>query len=92
MDEAGNDDEITFILSKKEKEKLRCSTRSRKPTTKAKKEDETYAPPSDAEPIEEGDEEAEESWEAAALGWGFMSVAGLGVGSAAVLGGEVVDR
>ena len=42
--------------------------------------------------LEEGDEDAEEDWEAGALAWGLISAGGLGVGSAAVYGAEVLAR
>jgi hypothetical protein len=42
--------------------------------------------------IEEGDGDAEEDWEAAALAWGLVSVGGLGVGSGAVYGAEILAR
>lgn len=52
--------------------------------------DPSYQPHEDV--LEEGDEDAEEDWEAGALAWGLISAGGLGVGSAAVYGAEVLAR
>lgn len=40
----------------------------------------------------EGDEDAEEDWEIAALVWGMISTLGLGAGSAGVFGAESIVR
>lgn len=48
--------------------------------------------PSEADHIEEGDEEADDNWEVAAWVWGVITAAGLGVGSAGVYGAEAVAR
>jgi len=52
-------------------------------------EDEAYQP---TERLEEGDEDAEEDWEAGALAWGLITAGGLGAGSAAVYGAEIMAR
>jgi hypothetical protein len=41
---------------------------------------------------EEGDEDEEEDWEAAALTWGLIALSGLGAGSAGVFGAENTAR
>ncbi len=41
---------------------------------------------------EEGDVDEEEDWEAAALTWGLIAVAGLGTGSSGVYGAETTAR
>jgi hypothetical protein len=41
---------------------------------------------------EEGDEDEDEDWEAAALTWGLIAVAGLGTGSSGVFGAETTAR
>lgn len=48
--------------------------------------------PSQQEFVEEADEDAEEDYEIAALAWGLVSAGGLGIGSASVLGAEIVSR
>lgn len=53
--------------------------------------DSAYSP-SEASHVEEGDEEVEDNWEVAAWAWGIITSAGLGVGSPAVLGADVVGR
>jgi hypothetical protein len=53
--------------------------------------DDAYQP-ADNDQLEEGDENAEEDWEAGALAWGLTTVGGLGVGSAAIYGAEVIAR
>lgn len=55
-------------------------------------EDPTYHPTHAAEVMQEGDEGVEEDWEAGALAWGLISAGGLGLGSAAVYGAEVMAR
>jgi len=42
--------------------------------------------------MEEGDENAEDDWEAGALAWGLIAAGGLGMGSAAIYGAEVIAR
>jgi hypothetical protein len=42
--------------------------------------------------LEEGDEDATEDWEMGALAWGLITTGGLGLGSAAVYGAEVMAR
>jgi len=54
-------------------------------------DDASYVP-NEGSHLEEGDEEVEEDWEAAALAWGLISAGGLSVGSAAVYGAEVLAR
>ena len=53
--------------------------------------DDTYQP-ADNHQLEEGDENAEEDWEAGALAWGLTTAGGLGMGSAAIYGAEVIAR
>ncbi|KUJ12736.1 uncharacterized protein LY89DRAFT_699399 [Mollisia scopiformis] len=54
-------------------------------------EDDAAYEPTESDPLE-GDEETGEDWEMGALTWGLLSVGGLGVGTAAVYGAEVVGR
>jgi len=42
--------------------------------------------------MEEGDENAEEDWETGALAWGLITTGGLGMGSAAIYGAEILAR
>lgn len=60
-------------------------------TEEVKGEDPSYEPDAGAD-LEEGDDNNEEGWEAAALAWGLISAGGLAVGSAAVYGAEVLAR
>lgn len=48
--------------------------------------------PTESDQMEEGDENVEDDWEAGALAWGLITVGGLGMGSAAIYGAEVVAR
>ena len=48
--------------------------------------------PVESEPVDEGDEDGEEDWEAAALAWGLITTGGLGTGSAGIYGAEITAR
>jgi len=48
--------------------------------------------PADGDRLEEGDEEAEEDWESAAMAWGTIITGGLGKGSAGIFGAEIKAR
>jgi hypothetical protein len=39
--------------------------------------------------MKEGDENAEDDWEAGALAWGLITAGGLGMGSVAIYGAEI---
>lgn len=54
-------------------------------------EDTAYEP-SESDQLEEGDEDAEEDAEMAAFAWGLITAGGLGTGSAAVYGAEILAR
>ena len=53
--------------------------------------DDAYQP-TESDEMEEGDENAEDDWEAGALAWGLVTAGGLGMGSAAIYGAEVLAR
>jgi hypothetical protein len=48
--------------------------------------------PTKSEPLEEGDEDAEEDSEVGALAWGLITAGGLGYGSSSVFGAEIMAR
>jgi hypothetical protein len=48
--------------------------------------------PAETDQMEEGDENSEDDWEAGALAWGLITAGGLGMGSAAIYGAEVIAR
>jgi hypothetical protein len=54
-------------------------------------DDASYQPVG-SDQMEEGDENAEDDWEAGALAWGLITAGGLGMGSAAIYGAEVIAR
>ncbi|KAH7360658.1 hypothetical protein BKA65DRAFT_190203 [Rhexocercosporidium sp. MPI-PUGE-AT-0058] len=64
---------------------------SRTYSGRSRNSDDEYTP-SEYERVDEGDEDAEEDFESAALAWGLLSIGGLGTGSAAVYGAETTSR
>jgi hypothetical protein len=48
--------------------------------------------PTESDQMEEGDENAEDDWETGALAWGLITAGGLGMGSAAIYGAEILAR
>jgi hypothetical protein len=48
--------------------------------------------PIESDQVEEGDENAEDDWEAGALAWGLITAGGLGMGSTAIYGAEILAR
>ncbi|KAG4028268.1 hypothetical protein MFRU_023g01030 [Monilinia fructicola] len=68
--------------------------RRRRPRRSTKsQQDAAYAPKLGAiGTAPEGDQDGDEDWEVAALTWGVVSAAGLGVGSASVYGAEITAR
>ncbi|RAL63382.1 hypothetical protein DID88_003806 [Monilinia fructigena] len=70
---------------------LRRRRRPRKPTKS--QQDATYDPKVSINgTTPERDQDEDEDWEVAALTWGVVSAAGLGVGSASVYGAEITAR
>ena len=54
-------------------------------------DDDAYEP-AESDLLEEGDEDAEADSEVGALAWGLITVGGLGFGSSAVHGAEIMAR
>ncbi|KAH8794060.1 hypothetical protein BGZ57DRAFT_937999 [Hyaloscypha finlandica] len=65
---------------------------SRKVPTNGDDADDASYQPMGSDQMEEGDENAEDDWEAGALAWGLITAGGLGMGSAAIYGAEVIAR
>lgn len=75
--------------SKENNTEATASRRSARNVTRY--EDEEYEPPG-GDVVDEGDENADEDVEIAALAWGLITAGGLGGGSAAVYGAETLSR
>jgi hypothetical protein len=65
--------------------------RGRRPKKAANDDGAAYEPTENGQ-LEEGDEDAEEDSEVGALAWGLITAGGLGYGSAAVYGAEIMAR
>lgn len=65
---------------------------SRKALTNGDDADDASYQPTESDQMEEGDENAEDDWEAGALAWGLITAGGLGMGSAAIYGAEILAR
>jgi hypothetical protein len=65
---------------------------SKKSHTEDEEGDDASYQPTESDQLEEGDENAEEDWEVGALAWGLITAGGLGNGSAAVYGAEIMAR
>ena len=66
--------------------------RSRPSKKSVDEEDDASYQPTESDNVEEGDENAEEDMEMAALAWGLITAGGLGTGSAGIYGAEILAR
>jgi len=80
------DDTITVSALK------RRGRSSKQALTNGDDADDASYQPTESDQLEEGDENAEEDWEAGALAWGLITAGGLGMGSAAIYGAEIIAR
>ncbi len=61
----------------------------RKALTNGDDADDASYEPTESDQMKEGDENAEDDWEAGALAWGLITAGGLGMGSVAIYGAEI---